>query len=735
MAGAASAFHRLGEQAGIAAGYRDVWGRDHETSDETRLALLRTMGMLDEPSGAVAVLQEREDGAWRPDLPAVSVRRQDEAPYQWEIVRDEVAARRPLRWRLVLEGGESRAGETPAGALTRIARREIGGRHRVKSLFRWHDPLPPGYHRFHLEATGSGEAAAMALIIVPARCYVPPEMESGARVWGPALQLYAMRSERNWGIGDFTDLRNAVELMAREGAGVVGLNPLHALFPHDPARASPYSPSSRIHLNALYIDVEAVPEFTGCPEARGQVAAPTFQAQLRALRGAELVDYARLAGAKLAVLRTAYDAFRARELPDRTPRGAAFSRFLADGGESLLRFALYHALQEDFHGSDAAVRGWPAWPEPYRSPAAPAVRAYLESHRERVEFHAWLQWIADEQLAACGRRARALGLAVGLYRDLAVSVDRAGAEAWAWQDLHAAAAIGSPPDAFSLHGQNWGLAPPIPERLTGSAYAPYIATLRANMKHAGALRIDHVMGLMRLYWVPPGAPPEQGAYVRYPFADLLGILALESQRHRCMVVGEDLGTLPEGLQTALGSANVLSCRLLLFEKEADGSFKPPAAWPGQALAAATTHDLPTLTGYWLGRDLDVRSRLDPYPSPAQFAQQAAERAQDRARLLVALEREGLLPAGGSIDPLSSPEMTTELALSIHACLARSRARVMTVQMEDVFGQPDQANLPATGGEYPSWQRKLTVDLEQWGADARFQAHTEMLRRERPNRAH
>jgi (1->4)-alpha-D-glucan 1-alpha-D-glucosylmutase len=686
------------------------------------------MGVIRDASGVDAALREREALEWRRALPPVAVLREDALPYAWTIRCDAAAAQRAQRWTLVLESGETRSGDVRVADLEVAGEGDLGETRYVRSVFRWHERLPRGYHRFQLEAGGT---QVMALIVVPARCYLAPGIEGGARVWGPALQLYAVRSGRNWGIGDFTDLRAAVELMARAGAGVVGVNPLHALFPHNPGHMSPYSPSSRAALNPLYIDVEAIPEFERCAPARERVAEPRFQAQLRAQRSAELVDYAGLAEAKLGVLREVYRSFRENDLPGRTPRGAAFRGFLAEGGEPLLRFALYHALQETFHAADAAVWGWPVWPESHRDSAAPAVREYLESRRENVEFYAWLQWIAQEQLAACGQRSIDLGLAVGLYLDLAVSVDRAGAEAWAWRDLYAVnASIGSPPDAFNLHGQNWGLPPLIPERLTESAYAPFIATLRANMKHAGALRVDHVMGLMRLFWVPPDAAPGQGTYVRYPFGDLLGILALESQRNRCMVIGEDLGTLPEGLRDALAAANVLSYRLLLFEKEADGGFKPPAAYPGMALAAAGTHDLPTLKGYWLGHDLDLRSRLNLFPTDAQRAEQVVERSQDRARLLVALEREGLLPAGASINPAAVPEMTPELALAVHDFLARSPARIQMVQMEDVFGQLEQVNLPATGSEYPNWQRKLALNLEEWATDARVKAFTDMLRAER-----
>jgi (1->4)-alpha-D-glucan 1-alpha-D-glucosylmutase len=731
MTEAANLLERLCANVGIESEFRDIWGGMRRAPDTTLLALLRAMGIVESESEVAAALARREEMPWRRGVPPVTVCREDELPYRWEICAEERQAVKALPWTLTLETGDARHGEFRPGGSPRFARRAVDGVACVRSTFEWHERLPAGYHRFTLEAGRARAADAMTLIIAPSRCYSPPALEDGARVWGPALQLYAMRSGHNWGIGDFTDLRNALEILARLGAGAVGANPLHALYPHNPDHISPYSPSSRVFLNPLYLDVEAVPEFADCAAAQEEVADLRFQARLRALRSSELVDYRGVAEAKLGVLRTIYRDFRRRHRAGGTRRGEAFDRHLDGGGETLRRFALFHALQETFHAEDAGVWGWPVWPQAFRKPDSPEVRRYLESNREEVEFYAWLQWLADEQLAACGQRSLELALSVGLYLDLAVSVDRAGAEAWAWQDLYAeTVSVGSPPDDFNLHGQNWGLPPMIPERLAEAAYAPFIATLRAGMRHSGALRIDHVMGLMRLYWVPPEASPEEGAYVRYPLHDLLGILALESRRNRCMVVGEDLGTLPEGLAAQLEAAGVLSYRVLLFEKEPDGSFRMPGAYPEQALAAASTHDLPTLKSFWLGHDLDLRAQLSLYPSDAVRAQQVVERAQDRARLLVALEREELLPPGTSVHPVSAPEMTPELALALHVFLARSRAQLMMVQMEDVFGQLEQVNLPATSDQYPNWQRKLALNLEEWAADARVKALAGAMRAER-----
>jgi len=324
-----------------------------------------------------------------------------------------------------------------------------------------------------------------------------------------------------------------------------------------------------------------------------------------------------------------------------------------------------------------------------------------------------------------------LGLRVGLYEDLAVGVDSAGAETWVHQNLYALGVrIGAPPDDFNLNGQDWGLPPLIPDRLAEAAYAPFIATLSANMRYAGALRIDHVMGLMRLFCVPPGNRPAEGAYVRYPFEDLLGILALESQRNRCLVIGEDLGTVPDEVRRALKSMSVLSCRLFYFEREADGRFKATHDYPEQALVAVSTHDLPTLSGYWRGWDLAVRTDLGLFPEDSLREAQIEGRAQDRARILIALERQDMLPNGTGVDPSSVPEMTTELVNAIHLYLARTPCKILTFQLEDIFGQLEQVNLPGTMEQYPNWRRKLPLDLEVLMEDPRIESLARVLRRER-----
>lgn len=729
---------QLCERYHITPEYQDIWGNRQPTVPQTQHALLAAMGVPTETEAAMQqALAQAEAADWRRFLPPVQVIDESGDAIRIQLGVTTGQASRRFSWTVVQEDGQRHSGEFCPAELELRGEQTVEGetwQHRMLVL---PGVAAIGYHRLELHRLEQPDSppATMSLVVAPRSCYQPEAVRNGGRVWGPAIQLYALRSARNWGIGDFTDLVRLLEFSARAGAALVGLSPLHAPFPHNPAHASPYSPSSRLFLNSLYLDVEAVSDFAESADARQRVGEESFQAQLRALRAAELVDYVGVSKAKMDILETLYQHFRRQHLDAGSERAAAFRRFQAEQGEALRRHALCEALQAWLHGQDAAAWGWPAWPESYRQPQSEAVAAFAAEQGERVEFFEYLQWQAHEQLQAAGSRSQQLGLGVGLYQDLAVGVDVGGTEVWSNQDLYALnARIGSPPDDFNLNGQDWGLPPWRPERLREQAYAPFIATLRQNMRTAGALRIDHVMALMRLFWVPPAELPKTGSYVLYPFHDLLGILALESQRNRCMVIGEDLGTVPDEVRQALHPMGVLTYRLLYFEKTANGDFKAPQDFAHQALVAVTTHDLPTLAGYWRGADLELREQLGLFPSAEPRAQQVVARAQDCARLLVALEQEGLLPEGVSVQLVATPEMTPQLAVAIHRYLARCPAQVMVVQLEDMLGQAEQVNLAGTTDQYPNWRRKLGLDLELWSEDQRVLAFVSALREERGSTA-
>ncbi len=721
------ALRRLAATHGVALEYLDAWGKLRETADDVLRAVLAAMRIDASSEQQIAdALTQHMLARCRQCLPPMTVVRADAKPWRLRIHLPEAAHRPALEWRIIAEDGiehrcpiatdHVRRGEAAAGCVALDLPLDA--------------PLGDGYHDIELRA-GSECIGRGTIAVAPPACYRPPALRRGGRAWGVAVQLYGARSQRNWGIGDFTDLATIVEQWGREGADVVGVNPLHALFPHNPLHMSPYSPSSRLFQNVLYLDVEAIAEYAHCREARERVASSAFQSSLDALRTAPLVDYAGVAARKMPILEILYAQARDNGRTRSTARRAAFDAFKTEGGEPLRRQALFDALQQHFFAADASIWGWPVWPQAYRDPASPAIVAFANEHAERVDFFAWLQWQAELQRARVAERANRAGLAVGLYTDLAVSIDRGGAEAWAGQHLYAlGAGVGAPPDIFNVKGQDWGLPPMIPQRLRESGYAPFIATLRANMRNAGALRIDHVMGLLRLYWVPSGATPADGAYVRYPLDDLLGLLALESERHRCLVIGEDLGTVPDEVRVALARNDVLSYRVLLFERDAAGDFNAPRQYPETALATASTHDLPTLAGWWEGHDIALRAahgHLGPQPD---LAAPMAERIRDRGQLLAALARENLLPDGTPLDPQAVPILTPALASALQAFLARTPSALLIVQPEDVFGVREQANLPGTITEHPNWQRKLPVSLEDVGADGRLHAVAARIAAER-----
>jgi (1->4)-alpha-D-glucan 1-alpha-D-glucosylmutase len=717
---------------GIELVYRDVWDEVHAVADATLRALLGAMevpaGNAEEVASALAVALAQ---TWARILPPVIVMRDQIKPWLIDLRLPAALDAQNLRWILRTESGETHEQAFALLALPQREHAELDEQRYIRRELLIEAPCGLGYHQLSVHS-GGRQLAAAAFAVAPSRCFEPEAVRGESRIFGSTLQLYSVRSERNWGIGDFTDLATVLDQWGHRGGGIVGVNPLHALFAHDPEKASPYSPSSRLFLNTLYLDVLAMEDYAQCDEARSLVARGEFQARLKALRDTELVDYRAVAAMKRQVLEVLYRSFRSMHPAGSTDRARAFDDFQQQAGAALRQHALYEALQERLHAEDPTRWGWPAWPEQYRVPDAPAVAQFAASEGDRIEFHVYLQWQADIQLARIGRRSIELGLGVGLYQDLAISVDRGGAEAWANQHLYALdASVGAPPDEYSRHGQDWGLPPLAPDSLRAAAYAPFIATLRANMRHSGALRIDHVMGLYRLFWIPLGGKPADGAYVRYPFEDLLGLLALESHRNQCMVVGEDLGTVPDEVRAALGPLGVLSYRLLLFERTEAGEFKPPAEYPRTSLVAASTHDLPTLAGFWEGRDILMRSELKLLPSDALRDEQIIERARDRAKLLLALEREQLLPPGATANPVSVSEMSPAFVRAVYEYLARSPAKLLVAQLEDVTGMREQMNMPGTTTEHPNWRRKLPMLLERFPHDEPFTALTEMLFAVRP----
>ncbi len=730
---------RLARLHGINESYWDAGGTQYLLSERTLRQLLVGFGVLQsvdvsELSIGKIVHAERQE-LWRTGLPPVAVLRKPEAFFV-EIVIPTWQIDSLWRWKIETEDGEQLDNTfTPSQLETAGDHHDVDGwanAHRTtiddKELLRYRLPLPDiqsGYHELSIElADGSTDVdstlrRAIRLVVAPARCYLPAqEGSSELRLWGLAIQLYAVKSRRNWGIGDFTDLCNSVDQAASLGADVVGINPLHALFLHEPEQASPYSPSSRLYLNPLYIDVEQVDDFGTLSTADHAGSTTRVEADLDELRNSEFVDYSAVAQAKLPVLEALFEAFTLNHLANNSERATAYRRFQSLHGTSLQKYALFEALREARFNAVGSMAGdWQQWPEPLRNPDSDEVADFAGQHANRIQFHTWLQWLAHEQLDKAAAETEARGMKVGLYRDLAVGVASGGSDTWANQALFADnVQVGAPPDDFSASGQNWALPPLNPRTLRESGFSLFIDILRKNMRAAGALRIDHVMGLMRIFCIPAGENPSEGAYVDYPIDELLAIVALESQRQTCIVIGEDLGTVPDGIRQKLDVAGVLSYRLLYFEKHYDGdqSFRRPDEYPAQALVGANTHDLPTLRSFWSGADLALRESLNLFPCENMFTQQLQKRACDRDQLLEALRNESLLTQESFEAYRESGDMDIALVQAIHLYLARSRSMMLIANMEDLLGQTEQVNLPGTDRDlYPNWRRRLPIALEDW----------------------
>lgn len=736
----------LADRAGIVADYHDIAGTKHVTTDETRRAILSAMRLrVTNREELIEELTEWDNRPWLRGCEPVHVIRLGREVGTWSFhipceVPDDAGLQ--VRWSLQLESEEQPREGIEGPGLSIEETRTIHGRRFVRTALSIPPDLPIGYHTVTACAkAGSAKVdATCRFIVAPERCYIPDQLHHGARWWGIALQLYSLRSDRNWGVGDFGDLAPFVEWAGwKLGAAVIGLNPLHALKNTQPYHISPYSPSSRLFLNDLYIDVEQVAEYHTTAEVKARLADPSFRARIEAVRRGELVEYDTVATLKREVLDLCYRAFLQEHfegeepaLQPRTERGWTFHRFAEREGESLTSYALFQALEEVRQAEQGVSATWADWSEPYRTPTSEDVAEFRRRHMQRVRFFQYLQWLAADQLLTLAKKTREAGMPIGFYHDLALGSDRYGADGWRFQEVLALNAdCGAPPDAFAPEGQNWGFPPLDPLRLRMSGYQYVIELLRKNLRYGGAIRLDHVMALFRLFWIPRGLPAAMGTYVHYRDDELLAILALESVRAKALVIGEDLGTVPDWVRERLEATGVLSYRVLYFERTHSGAWKPPSHYPAQALAVVTTHDLATLSGYWEGVDIETRSALGLFSSEQARTAMLSGRQWEKAGILAALKSEGLLPSGVSDDPAQVPTMTTELMEAVHQYLARSPAWIVLANIEDIIGARAQANLPGTLDQHPNWCRRLDSTVTGLTQDSRFERLAARLRVIRP----
>jgi 4-alpha-glucanotransferase len=703
-------------QHGIDREYWDIWGRRHEVPAGTLLAILKSLGFdTATPESLASSARQREEARSRQPLDPVAVlSAADPAP----TVPLRAPAGSRAAFALYLEDGSSHRWDVEAA----------GDEQRVPLPA----PLPLGYHDLEAAVTlpdGSQRRGAQRVIVTPDRAWLPEKLAGGGRAAGLAISLYGVRSARNWGVGDFTDLASIVEWAAQElGAGFVALNPLHAIANRQPFNTSPYLPLSVFHRNFLYLDVEAVEDLLLCPAARRIVASPKFQAKLAALRAAEFVEYEDVARLKRGVLKLLFRRFWREEWQKGTERARAFQHWMAGQGHLLDDFAVYCAMEEAFHRRDRDVWVWPQWEPAFRDPEAAEVRRFAKEHFRQVLFFKYLQWQIDLQLERVQRLARRLGMPIGLYHDLALATDRCGADLWAYRRFFVEGCrVGSPPDDFALEGQDWSFPPPNAEEHREDGYRLFAETVRRNARHGGALRIDHVMRLWRLFWIPDGMPPAAGTYVNDRWEDLVRVLALESVRGNFLVVGEDLGTVPYGCREAMERFGILSYRLFYFEKGADGLPRRVNEYPRAALVSSTTHDLPTLAGFWAGRDIEVRRQTGMLRDDAAYERQKRERVEEKRRMIEALVRDGFLPADFPREAAEWTELTGELHNAVIGYLMMTPAMLMLLNQEDLTKETEQQNVPGTTREYPNWRRKMLYSVEELRTSPRAHDFARMMR--------
>ncbi|MBL6751371.1 MAG: 4-alpha-glucanotransferase [Nevskia sp.] len=672
-----AALTELARLAGLSVQWQDYRGAVHAVSEDSLRGILAALDLpCGSPQQAAQSLASLQNELARNDLPPLLTATAGQAI---DVTSAELVPGHVLR--LTLESG---------------ARRDVVVEARGGHLYL--PPLAePGYHRLQTDRQ------SVVLAVAPQRAFGPADL-GGRRIWGTAAQLYALRRPGDGGAGDFTALEALVRAAGRRGADAVAISPVHALFGADLNRYSPYAPSSRLFLNPMYADPASV--LPGGALA-GIVAALGLQDELGRLERLALVDWPAVARARMAILRVVFE----RLWPGFPDMGgsplpglaAEFAAFRKAGGAALedhARFEALHAVQ--------FAQGrwhWRDWPEGLRSARSRSVSAFAGHHLREVGFHVFLQWLAQRGLAAAQAAARGAGLSIGLVTDLAVGTDSGGSHAWSRpHDMLTGLSVGAPPDELGPEGQVWGLTTLSPRALRLQGFAPFLDTLRASLRHAGGVRIDHVLGLNRLWVVPEGATALDGSYLRYPLPDLLRLIALESVRHRAVVIGEDLGTVPAGFRDELGAAGVMGMRVLWFERD-HGFFIEPARWSARNMATTSTHDLPPVAGWWRARDIGWRSRLG-LQTEAQRAQAEAGRAGDRQALWNAFLHAGV--AAGAEPAADEPAAVVDAAVRF---VARTPEPLAVVPLEDLAGLDEQPNLPGTIDEHPNWRRRMPADAE------------------------
>ncbi len=693
------ALNHAAQQCGIEPEFWDIFGNRHVASTETKRTIVEALGI---DAGS----QDQIETALR----AGSESSASELVEQCRVVSvNQQPVRLPVH--------------TGGAAVDLELKREDGETTRWTAALDSHgeiqlpEGLPLGYHQL---TVSSGERSSTSqLIVTPDRAYLPPFLEQGDRSAGFAVTLYGVRSARNWGCGDFRDLRDLAKWAATElGVSFIALNPLHAIHNRQPYNASPYLPNSIFYQNFIYLDLEAFDEFAGVAEL---FRAAETQKEIRELRETTHVEYEKVHALKLRFLRLMFAWFETHGEREE------LSRFIEAEGDLLLRFATYSALDEKLHADNPDLWVWPDWPAGYQDPESEETKLFQKQHAHDIRFYSYIQWLISRQLTEAQQYATGeAGMAIGLYHDLALATDRCGSDLWAHRPFYVSGCrVGSPPDDFSPAGQDWAFPPPNKNHHRATGYRLFAESIRKTCRHGGALRIDHVMRFFRLFWIPGKATAAEGAYVRDFSRDLIRILALESVRNRVLVVGEDLGTVEPETRETLASFVILSYRLFYFERRENGEYKKASEYPRQALVSSTTHDLPTLAGFWTFEDIESRLRAGMLDE-AGYRSQKADRVREKQKMLNVLWESALLPAYVPRDAEQIPELTGELHNAIAGFLASTPSMLLVINQEDLSKECAQQNLPGTTAQYRNWSLKMKFTLEQLRESREVKSYTAMF---------
>jgi (1->4)-alpha-D-glucan 1-alpha-D-glucosylmutase len=723
----------LSEKVGIIPEYYDKSTKQMiVSSTQTKAALLEAMGIkVKTREDVLDAIKRVEFAKYNSIVEPVYVFRTDGFPISIDININQKIQETLVCWECVEENGQVTSGCVNLEEMDVVDVKKIDSEKFEKRKLILPIKPPIGYH--DLKISFGSEESKSKLIIVPVKTFMPESMKEHDKVWGIPVQLYALRSKKNWGIGDFSDLIKFIEIASDAGAGVIGLNPINVLCLDNPEAASPYSSNSRIFKNPLYIAVEEVEEYQTSEKIKEYVSSEDFKAKLKAVRQSMVVKYREVAELKMNAFRLMYAEFKSNYYSgtELSNRAKSFEDFCESKGEILHNLAVYQMLTV-YMKKKFDVDGWRNWPMDFHNPKNRMVKELAREFADEIKFYKYLQWIADGQFAKAGLACWKSNMSIGLYEDLAVGVNYQSSETWSSQSLFLEnVTVGAPPDKFNPKGQGWGLAGFCPYAMKKDAYQFFRRILQSNMRRSGALRVDHVMGLLRLYLIPEG---EKGSYVSYPQDDLYGIIALESHRHSCVIVGEDLGTVPKGFRDEMHSRGIMSLKMLWGEREKDGSFKSPKDSQKLAAIGAGTHDLPTLHAMWKGADIELFSDYDLFRTPEDKEKAIKDRVKERTWLLEALEREGFAPKDSSLEgDLTSGKLVPKwLSVAVYSFMASSNCHIALVQLEDILGQVRQMNLPGTDMEYPNWRHKNKVSIETLATDERFVAVAEAMRKIRGN---